>query len=82
MKDKITLKKMIWTIIGFLVVALILIPLGETLIYQSRYKTPDKSLAQVSNDDFNMKINRFVASGRDGFVNVDITRKNDKWKYH
>lgn len=81
MKDNLTLKKVIWTIIGFLVISLILIPLGETLIYQSRYKTPDKSLAKITNDEFDMVVNRFVASGRDGFVNVDIVKKNDKWKY-
>ena len=28
-----------------------------------------------------MSINSFVSSGRDGFVNVDIVKKNDKWKY-
>ncbi len=81
MKDTITLKKVIWSIIGVLLLALIVVPVGETLIYQSRYKNPNKDLIQVSNDDFDMYINSFKASTRDGFVNVDIVKKNDKWKF-
>lgn len=81
MKDKITLKKVIWSVIGFLVFALIIVPIGETLIYESRYKNPNIDLVQISNDDFEMNVNRFVASGRDGFVNVDIIKKNSAWKY-
>ena len=81
MKDNITLKNVIWTTIGFLILALIIVPVGETLINESRYKNPNKDLVYVSNDDFDMTINRFVASGRDGFVNVDIVKKNENWKY-
>ncbi len=81
MKDTITLKKFIWTIIGFIILFFIVVPIGETLIYQSRYKNPNKDLVQISNDDFDMYINKFTSSGRDGFVNVDIIKKSDKWKY-
>lgn len=81
MKDKITLKKFIWTIIGFLLLFFVIVPLGETLIYQSRYQNPNKDLVHISNDDYDMNINSFTSSGRDGFVNIDIVKKSDKWKY-
>lgn len=81
MKDKITFKKVILTIIGFLIFAFIIVPVGETLIYQSRYKSINNEMVEINNEDFYMKINQFVASGRDGLVNIDFIKKNDKWKY-
>ena len=59
----------------------LLVSVGETLIYQSRYKNPNKEISDISTDDFYMKINKFVASGRESLVNVNILRKNDKWRY-
>lgn len=81
MKDKITLKQVIFAVIGFIIVSLILIPIGETLIYDSRYVPTAETLSEVDNEDFYMKVNMFVSSNVDGLVDVDIIKKNDKWKY-
>ena len=80
MKDKITLKKVL-IIIGIIVLVLLLSPFAENLIYQSRYKNEAQNLAEIINDDFDMNINKFNAATTDGFVDVDILKKNSKWKY-
>lgn len=81
MKDKITLNNFILMIVGFILFAFIIVPIGETLIYNSRYSNPNKELVQLENDDFEMCINKFDAASREGFINVDLVKKNDKWKY-
>lgn len=81
MKDKLTFRQFILIIIGLLLFLYIISPFLEKLIFNSKYKEMKIANKFFSSDNLDVNIHKFTSSGKDGNIEMDLKKKNSKYKY-
>lgn len=80
-KDELTLKQFLAMIIGCLLFLFVISPILENLVLQSRYKEMKGGSKKIETSDFDANITRFRSGTRDGFVELELLKKNSKFRF-